>query len=79
MLAKHHFEVCKVNYNSDYSGILGSLQIWSNRTTVRKSTEGLLINNPALKLVCQWLAKFVDVLRLGDAIEITAIKAFKIS
>src|SRR5579864_1326699 len=79
MLAKHHFEVCKVNYNSDYSGILGSLQIWGNRTTGRKSTEGLLINNPALKLVCQWFAKFVDVLHLGDAIEITATKASKIS
>jgi SAM-dependent methyltransferase len=79
MLARHKFAVCKVSYNSDYSGILGSLQIWSNRRAERKSTEGLLINNPALKLVCQWFAKFVDVLHLGDAIEITATKASKIS
>jgi SAM-dependent methyltransferase len=77
MLARHKFEVCTVNYNSDYSGILGSFQIWSNRNTSRKSGEGLLINNPVLKLMCQWMAKFEDVLRLGDAIEVTASKAVK--
>lgn len=74
LLRKHRFEVEKVTYNSDYSGILGSSQIWLNRKNGRKSTEGALINNPALKIVCQWTAKCIDVVRLGDAIEVIATK-----
>jgi SAM-dependent methyltransferase len=77
MLAKHHFSIDHVTYNSDYSGILGSLQIWCNRNKQGKSSEGLLINTLPLRMVCHWLAKFVDLFGLGDAIEITARKALK--
>jgi SAM-dependent methyltransferase len=74
MVAKHGFSTERVTYNSDSSGLLGSLQIWSNRNNQRKSTEGFLINTVPLKVVCHWLAKFVDLFRLGDAIEVTARK-----
>jgi SAM-dependent methyltransferase len=73
-LMKHGFEIIKVNYNSDCSGILGSCQIWLNRNIGRKSTEGALINNPILKILSQWAAKGIDLLKAGDVIEITARK-----
>ena len=75
LLKKHNLVVEKINYNSDYSGILGSLQIWLNRRNGRKSTEGAAINNPLLKVVCHWTAKCIDLFKVGDAIEITAVKA----
>ncbi len=75
LLEKHRFRVQKIVYNSDYSGILGSFQIWLNRQNGRKSTEGAFVNNPLLRIVCHWIAKGVDLLGIGDAIEITAVKA----
>ncbi|HTR67457.1 MAG TPA: class I SAM-dependent methyltransferase [Terriglobales bacterium] len=74
LLREHNFLLQAVRYNSDYSGILGSLQIWRNRGNGRKSTEGRIINNPLLKLSCHWTAKLVDLFHQGDAIEITAMK-----
>ncbi len=73
-LQKYRFEVLKVTYNSDFSGILGSAQIWLNRKNGRKSTEGASINNPVFKVLCQWIAKGVDLFGAGDAIEIVATK-----
>jgi SAM-dependent methyltransferase len=75
MLKKHNFQVERTAYNSDYSGILGSSQIWLNRKNGRKSTEGSVFNNPLLKVPCHWTAKAADLFRSGDAIEITAAKA----
>jgi len=75
LLRKHNFRIEKVNYNSDSAGILGSIQIWLNRSNGRKSTEGAVINNPFLKVPGQWIAKCIDLFSLGDAIEITAVKA----
>ena len=74
LLAKHRFEVEKVTYNADFSGILGSFQIWLNRNSTRKSTEGAAYNNPLLKVGCHWLARVSNLFRLGDAIEITTTK-----
>jgi SAM-dependent methyltransferase len=74
LLKKHHFAPIKVSYNSDYSGILGSSQIWSNRKNGQISTRGALINNPILKVLSHWTAKCVDLFKAGDAIEITATK-----
>jgi SAM-dependent methyltransferase len=75
MLAKHDFRVEKVTFNSDYFGIIGSLQIWLNRKTARKSMEGRLVNNYFLRFACQWFANFMDLARTGDMIEVTAVKA----
>jgi SAM-dependent methyltransferase len=74
LLNKHHFAIQKVAYRSDYSGILGSLQIWLNRKNGRKSTEGAMFKNPFLKIACHWTARFIDLFALGDAIEITSTK-----
>jgi SAM-dependent methyltransferase len=74
-LAKHGFAVEKITYNSNFAGILGSFQIWLNRRNGRKSLEGIPINNSLLRLLCHWAARFIDLWRLGDAIEITAVKA----
>lgn len=73
-LNKHHFAVEKIAYRSDYSGILGSLQIWLNRSNGRKATEGSLFNNLLLRILCHWTAKFIDIFGMGDVIEITATK-----
>ena len=75
LLTKHRFGVEKITFNSDYSGIAGSLQIWLNRKSGRKSSDGIAINSSLLKVPCHWAAKFIDVFKLGDAIEITAVKA----
>jgi SAM-dependent methyltransferase len=74
LLEKHRFQIVKVTYNSDYSGILGSAQIWANRKNGRGSTEGALINNPVLQVFSHWAAKCVDLFKAGDAIEIIAVK-----
>ncbi|CCW35486.1 methylase involved in ubiquinone/menaquinone biosynthesis [Chthonomonas calidirosea] len=74
LLQQHHFVVERVTYNSDYSGILGSLQIFLNRKNGKLSTEGLVFNNYALRVIAQRTAKLLDRLKLGDAIEITAHK-----
>ena len=75
MLEKHSFSIERINFNSDYSGIVGSLQIWLNRTNGRNPTKGFAINNPILKIASQWAAKCIDLVRQGDAIEITAAKS----
>lgn len=74
LLEAHSFEIETITYNSDYSGILGSVQIWLNRANGRKSTEGLWFSNPLLKVFCHWVAKGIDLFRLGDAIEVVARK-----
>jgi SAM-dependent methyltransferase len=74
LLERHRFRVDEVVFNSDFTGILGSFQIWWNRGNGRKSSEGWLIQNPLMKLSCQYIAKLIDAFRMGDAIEITASK-----
>ena len=77
LLRKHCFSAEKITYNSDFAGILGSFQIWLNRGNGRKSAEGITINNPLLRVPCHWAARFIDLWRLGDAVEVTALKAKK--
>ncbi len=74
LLRRHRFAVAKITYNSDYSGILGSFQIWLNRHTQKKSSEGNAINSMVLKVLSQRMAKVLDLFKVGDAIEITATK-----
>ena len=75
MLVKHGFQPGKVSFNSDYFGILGSLQIWVNRNNGRQSMDGMLVNNYFLRFACQWAANLVDLAGQGDMIEILAVKA----
>lgn len=75
MLEKHGFVVERKIYNSDYSGILGSLQIWANRNSGKISTEGALFHNFVLLVLAQRMAKLLDLLKQGDVIEITSRKS----
>ncbi len=74
MLEKHNFVIEKINYNSDYSGILGSIQIFLNRNSNRLSTEGVFVKNPILIFLSHRISKILDLFKMGDAIEVTCHK-----
>ena len=73
-LAKHGFRVEKVSYNSDYFGLVGSLQIWLNRNTGGTSMQGSLVNFHPVRLLCQWATNCVDLAGQGDAMEVIGVK-----
>lgn len=75
MLLRHSFVLERIVFNSDFHGILGSLQIWLNRHTRRKSGEGRAIRSRLLMVACAWMAKLMDIVQAGDEIEITVSKA----
>jgi SAM-dependent methyltransferase len=74
ILEQHSFKINKVTYNSDYSGILGSFQIYLNRKKNKLSTEGFAISNIFLIAIFQRISKLFDIFKLGDAIEIISQK-----
>jgi SAM-dependent methyltransferase len=74
LLEQHGFEVLRFRTNSNFAGILGSLQMARNdRAGVRRDT-GALFTNPVAKLLSHWLAKLIDLFAAGDCLEITARK-----
>lgn len=75
LLTRHNIRVEKVRLNSDYHGLVGSFQIWLNRKSNKKSTEGKVFNNYLLRLACQWAVNLIDLFGWGDCIEVTAVKA----
>lgn len=74
MLEKNGFTVERVNFSADYSGILGSIQIYFNRNTQKTTGEGFFINFPPFVILSHWIAKITNISKRGDAMEITAIK-----
>ena len=74
MMEKHGFRIEKVTYNSDHTGILGSLQIFLNRHSRRLSSEGWLFHCFPLLVLAQWTAKLLDRFKQGDAVEIVCRK-----
>jgi SAM-dependent methyltransferase len=72
ILSAEGFRVTAVQYNSTYSGIIGSLQIFCNRNNGKSSEDGWVIRNPALKVLSYWIARITDLLHAGDCIEIIA-------
>jgi SAM-dependent methyltransferase len=70
MLEKHGFKVERVTHTGDYSGILGSFQIYLNKNSKRKSGEGFFINSRIFRIIAHWIAKVLNRLGSGDAIEI---------
>ena len=73
LLAQNGFRVECVRYYSDYGGTLGSLQIYANRHQVPRSSNGRIVYNKLLRLPGQYLARLLDLLRLGDCIEVIAV------
>lgn len=74
LLAMHNFRVTRVVFNSDYVGLLGSLQIWLNRETAKRSFEGRMFNSRPLRVISGWIQKVLDAAGMGDMIEVTAVK-----
>jgi SAM-dependent methyltransferase len=74
LLRRSGFHIEIVHYQSNYSSILGSLQIYVNRNSSRKSTQGLLIRNPFLKLAANLVARLCDFSNKGDCIEVIGTK-----
>jgi SAM-dependent methyltransferase len=73
LLKKHGFRVERVTHNSDLAGPLGSLVIWKNRHRAWNSSAGLTKSRFVI-LISHLVAKATDLARMGDAIEITAVK-----
>ncbi len=75
LLASAGFDVERVEYRSDWGGTLGSLQILCNRGLTPRRSDGTLLRNRLLILVGQWVARGLDLLRIGDCIEVVAVKS----
>ena len=77
LLGLHGFEVLSYRTNSNFAGILGSLQMAVNyRRGVRRDT-GRVLSNPVGKVLAHWSAKISDLFSAGDCLEITARKRFE--
>jgi hypothetical protein len=66
------FKVIKYRTNSNFAGILGSIQMFSNKSSGRKGDDGYIHRNPFAKILTQWLVKFLDIFNVGDSMEIIA-------
>ena len=76
LLAQEGFQVTRVQFNSTFAGIFGSLQIILNRKNGRASEDGWVVNNPGLRLLGHWMARCMDLFHAGDCIEIIAEPLF---
>lgn len=74
MLDQHGFVPREVVFNSDYVGLLGSVQIWLNRRTGRRSSQGPVFTPRFLRVISGWLQKLFDIYKSGDMIEVIASK-----
>jgi SAM-dependent methyltransferase len=64
----------RVGTNSDYGSTAGSLQIFLNRHTPRRSSDGLLFRFKPALLLGHWIARALDPVGLGDKLEVVAVK-----
>jgi len=73
LLKKNGFQIINVRYCGNFTGTLGSLQIYLNRNNDDKtSLDGWLINFPPFMILGQLIAGLFNLLKKGDAIEVTA-------
>jgi SAM-dependent methyltransferase len=79
IMEKHDFAADRIHYNSNRAGIIGSIQIYLNRSSGEISTNGWVINNKIFVFVCDYIAKIFDFVGWGDAIEITFSKEMTLS
>jgi SAM-dependent methyltransferase len=74
ILNKNGFKIEKINYNSNWSGVLGSIQIYLNRKNQKISHDGFLVNFMPLRFLFNVIAKTQNLFKVGDCIEIIAVK-----
>jgi SAM-dependent methyltransferase len=67
-------DVTRMSTNGDFGGTAGSLQIFLNRGSMRRSSEGLVFALKPLLLLGQWIARLQDACGVGDKLELTARK-----
>lgn len=72
LLERSGFEVVQVRYNAEFAGLLGSMQIWLNRNKQHRTSTGAVLGSWLLRLPALWLCRTLDLLRLGDCIEVIA-------
>lgn len=68
------FEPIRVSTNSDFGSTAGSLQIFLNRNSSRRSSEGIIFAVKPLLLLGHWVARLQDACGVGDKLEILARK-----
>jgi SAM-dependent methyltransferase len=74
ILDKNGFKVEKINYNSNWAGFLGSIQIYLNRKNQKTSHDGFFINFMPLRFLFSIIAKTQNLFKVGDCIEVIAVK-----
>lgn len=70
MAEKEGFTVESARCNSLVTGLTGSLQIYLNRNSGRRSHAGNVINSRLLRLPAHWLTTVADWCGKGDGIEV---------
>jgi SAM-dependent methyltransferase len=75
LVERHGFAVSRTVNNSNHGGTIGSLQSWVIGKRARGSLDGGMVASPPFILLGFWTAKVLDLLRLGDCVEITAVKS----
>lgn len=74
LLERNGFNVDKIVYNSDYTGLIGSLQIKRNSLQGIHESGGSLMRNLLIRMPAHYLSKVMDIFKKGDCIEIIASK-----
>jgi len=73
ILENNGFLVENVNYRGNCQGILGSVQIYLNRKNKKRSDEGL-VSNLISEIIATFIARILNMLKIGDCIELVAVK-----
>ena len=74
LVRRSGFVVSKMRTHSDHAGIAGSLQILLNRSTARRSNQGPIFAFKPFLVAGYWIARLQDFFRVGDKLEIVAVK-----
>lgn len=74
LLERNGFKVERIVHNSDYSGLIGSLQIYLNAKNGLNKSTGSLFFNHLVRLPAHYVSRLMDFLRQGDCIEVIASK-----
>jgi len=77
LMQRSGFAIDRVHFNSNFTSLLGSLQIYANRNNGKRSAEGWLIKNPVLMLWSNMIMRMIDLTGQGDTIEVIAHKPEK--
>jgi SAM-dependent methyltransferase len=70
LLQNADYEIEKVHYNSDFWGLLGSMQIFMNRNTGEKADDGWMARSRLLRIIASLAEKCIDFANIGDVIEV---------